>query len=141
MKYTLLFENEFAEIHYYSQIHTIGHIWFSESTHLLFGKEYQEQIDILLDFSKKYKPTSLLLDLSLGKFTIDLESQKWLQEIVYPRQQKMGLKRKAYILGDRYQILSISLKQTAEEDPNQYFTFKYFEKRKEGLEWLSTFED
>lgn len=138
--YTKVFENQFAKIHHYPQIDTIGHIWFPETTQLLFGKEYQKQIQIFMGFCDKYNPSQLLFDLKNGEFTIDLESQKWLQEVVYPKQEKQGIKRKAYVVKqEKYDILSIAVRQTAEEDKQQFFEFKYFHNMDDALHWLASF--
>lgn len=138
--YNNIFENEFAKIYHYPKIDTVGHIWLPETTQLLFGEEYREQIQIFMDFCDKYSPSQLLFDIKEGEFTIDLESQKWLQEIVYPAQKKQGVKRKAYVVKPaQFDLLSIAVKQTAEEDIHQFFDFKYFSITKEALQWLSEF--
>lgn len=135
-----IFENKFAKILYYPKIDTIGHIWFPETTKLLFGKEYQEQIQIFMEFCNKHTPSQLLFDLKNGEFIIDIESQEWLQEVVYPIQKTKGVKRKAYIIKqEKLDVLSLSLKQTTEEDLNQYFDFKYFSETDEALQWLGSF--
>lgn len=138
--YDNVFENEFAKIHYYPDINTVGHIWFPETTELLFGEEYREQIQIFMNFCDKYHPSQLLFDLKDGEFTIDVKSQKWLQEVVYPTQKAKGIERKAYVISqEKLNVLSLSLKQVAEEDPEQHFDFKYFSNTEEALRWLSFF--
>lgn len=135
---TTVFENSFAKIIHYPEIETIAHIWFAETTQLLFGETYREQIQIFIDYCEKYNPIQLLFDMREGEFIIDNESRTWLQEVVYPLQRDSGIKRKAYVVSqEEVDTLSLSVKLTANEDPNQFFEFKYFAASEEALKWLS----
>ncbi|MEL7004288.1 MAG: hypothetical protein AAFN93_16345 [Bacteroidota bacterium] len=132
-----VFQNEYMNIHYYGEIRTLEQEFLPKSEEL-FDRFYQEQMLGFLEFAKVKLPVQLIINVLKGGPTMNPEIQKWMQDNYYDHLVEIGVKRKAYLLGEEL-VAQLSIKQTAEEDPNQKFEYSYFSDHNDALEWLSSF--
>lgn len=132
-----LFQNEFMKLNYYAEISTLEQEFLPRSEEL-FDRFYKEQMLIFLKRVEEHLPKQLIINILKGGPTMNPEIQQWMQDNVYNHLFDLGVKRKAYILGEEL-VAQLSIKQTAEEDPNQKFEYSYFSDHAKALEWLGEY--
>lgn len=131
---TVIFENEYMRLNSYEDFNTLEQEFLPASEEL-FDKFYIEQMIIFLDAVKRLKPAQLMINVLNGGPTMNPEVQNWMQNTLYKELILCGVKRKAYLLGEEL-VARLSIKQTAEEDPNQDFDYAYFSDRNKAIDWL-----
>ena len=70
------------------------------------------------------------------EFTISPEIQKWIDEKIFPRYIKAGVKKFAYIMSSDM-VAQLSIEQTMEEQQaSQGFQTNYFDNEADARKWL-----
>lgn len=133
-----VFQNRYMKLKFHEKVNTLEQEFLPDSAEL-FDRFYKEQMNIFLKTIKEYMPSQLIINVLQGGPTMNPEVQEWMQTNFYDELVVCGVKRKAYLLGEEL-IAKLSIKQTAEEDPNQQFEYKYFSKHSKALQWLEEYE-
>lgn len=127
------------KLNFYDKLSVLEQEFLPESQEL-FDKFYIEQMLNFLEAIKYYTPAQLMINILQGGPTMNPEAQLWMQENFYVEISKYGVKRKAYLLGEEL-IARLSIKQTAEEDPNPRFVYQYFSDKDKAIDWLANYTE
>lgn len=98
---------------------------------------YRQELTNYFECVKEHQPKCVLIDAVDANYAITVETQKWIVDTFFPIYKEIGLKKMGILLPEEI-ISNLSIEQTMEEnkDPNMMQT-RYFNEKKEALEWLS----
>jgi hypothetical protein len=134
-----LFVNDYQAIYYYEDLGALEQRFTAKSTRIS-GDTYMDEMRIFnrlieANQTEDKKINKLIINILAGGPTMEPKVQEWMHRYFYQQIAKMGIKYKAYCVGEEI-LANLSIELTAEDDPNDLFKYKYFESLKDGLAWL-----
>jgi len=99
-------------------------------------EEFKEELEIQAKLSETYHPKYFLFHSQEFNFTITPTMQEWIDQTIFPRYVKAGVKKFAYIFSSDT-IAQLSIEQAMEEEiGSQAFKTMYFSHADEAKKWL-----
>jgi len=129
-----IYKNKYFSIEYFKESSHVVFTWFAE-TELMSQDEYKEGLLKTADLVEKYRPTKMLLDNTLLKFTVFPEVQQWTAEHIFKRTIAVGLVKNAIVESEEI-IAELSIEQTYEESIAKTKQVRQFGNKAEALKWL-----
>lgn len=100
------------------------------------NSQFEKELEIQAKLSETYNPKGFLFHSKNFEFTISPEIQKWIDEKIFPRYIKAGVKKFAYIMSSDM-VAQLSIEQTMEEQQaSQGFQTNYFDNEADARKWL-----
>lgn len=125
------FDNKFVSIN----IDQILFCRWKSATTDMDAADFQACLLEVVNLVKENKPIGLLGDNRNFNFTINLELQKWHDEIIVNQYLENGLGKLALLHTEDF-IAQISIEQMARETDDGKFKIHFFDNEAEALSWL-----
>jgi len=99
-------------------------------------EEFQEELETQAKLAETYHPKYFLFHSQEFNFTITPTMQEWIDQTIFPRYVKAGVRKFAYIFSSDM-ISQLSIEQVMEEEVgSQSFKTMYFSNPDEARKWL-----
>ncbi len=108
-------KNSFIEIKWNKSSAFMETTW--TTTPLMSQKKYRELLALYIQQIEEYQPDKLIVDSREAAYVIEPEDQDWLNENIYPRTVKAGVKKLAFVVGTDV-FMQISLEQVSTDSHN-----------------------
>lgn len=109
-------------------------IWLPETANM-DDEEWKTCVRAYADAIPKEKLAGFYVDNTSFLYPIDIDLQDWLNEEIYPKNKKDGLRKTALRVSADF-ISQLSVDQTVNEVPDPSFQFKFFANDAEAIAWL-----
>jgi len=109
-------------------------VW-KESTVEMTDEEYKNQVLLYKDFVEQTQPFAAYINTQKFLYTIDPETQEWINTHVFPATVEAGLRRMAILISEDF-FGQLSVEQTMTENPELGFSTYFFEYEQKAIEWL-----
>lgn len=130
----IIFKSDFSELFYNNKNDLFIYRRFANEKYS--NKVYQREAEKLAELTEKYKPSCLLLNNKEFTFSITPAIQEWVNNNIFPRLIKAGIKRGAFVVSEDL-FAQVSIEQTMEEDTGKKLKTKFFDTEEEALKWLT----
>lgn len=97
----------------------------------IFRIEVLKQTELIEKYEVKY----VLIETLNFTFTISLTTQTWIDEEIYPKWAKSGVKKIALTTSQEF-IAQLSIEQAIDENSSKEMVSQFFENESKALEWL-----
>lgn len=138
---TSIHKSNYFELIVHPEIKTFEARFFKDAEKLLdekFRVEYTLLTRLLDENQTKDDPFSnLLVNTLAGGPIMEPVMQKHMHEIVYPKFWEVGIRTKAYCLGEEI-ISRMSVELTVQQAPEAKFQDRFFGSLEEAKEWLAS---
>ncbi len=119
-------------VNYNQEAQLMDTVWLKDITDDI----YTESIYAYADCVKKYEPHGILIDFSLGNYTVTPDKQNWTNQLLDEIYKGYGkLKKVAFVVSEDL-FTTISVEQMV-DDITYQFESVYFKDRTEAMEWLA----
>ena len=135
-----LFENDYQTI-YLHEDNNIFEQRFKSKSQEIFGEAYINEMRIFGDQmaanqTSEKEVSKLIINTLDGGPTMEPSVQTWMHNNFYPQISNIGIKSKAYCLGEEI-LAKLSIELTVEDDPNALFKYQFFSSLEDSINWLN----
>ncbi len=131
----VLFENDYLSVHLLEEEKIILGHWKPTSPYFTTDL-FKENMQTWLEEVKKYKDINVLADARTFTFTIEPETQSWVNENIIGLYPEYGVKKLGFLVSPDI-FAQVSIEQTIDEK-EQAFEVRYFEEEAEAKAWLAS---
>ncbi len=130
----LLYESEFVKIVFDEENLVVEN--HRRDCSEMSDENYRTEAIILAEFVEKHKPKGILMNNREFNFVIVPSTQIWVNQNIFPRLLKTGLRKGAFVVTDNV-FSQVSVEQTLDEEESKPFIIKYFKNIEEAKNWLT----
>jgi len=109
-------------------------VW-KESTVEMTDEEYKNQVLLYKDFVEQTQPFAAYINTQKFLYTIDPQTQDWINTNIFPATVEAGLCRMAILISEDF-FGQLSVEQTMTKNPELGFSSCFFEDEQKAIEWL-----
>lgn len=122
---------------------SIAHMTVLSATERLTREGFQQDLLSMCESMEAHVIEGLLGDNRKQRFTIDIETQQWLGQVIYSKFIQMGIRKMAMLMPHEF-MAQLSLEQTFEEVRGKQgevlMQMAFFEDESEARVWLRSLE-
>jgi len=127
--------NNFIKLIHYPDLNAVECLWL-EDTKIMTDKQYREYVLEFAEFIKKKRPKNVIVNTKKFDFIINVTTQTWLIENLYPVYAELQIEKHAIICSTDF-VAEISIEQVLEEEVTHPFENAYFEDLEKAKEWIA----
>jgi len=132
-----IIQNKFLKLDFEEATKTLISVWHTFND--MRTSDYENLFLKYVDAVKKFEPTNLLIDAINAQYAISVETQQWINELVYPLYEELKIKKMAIVMSEHF-IAQLSFEQAAEEISVSGMEVEYFVNQNKAMQWI-TVED
>ncbi len=130
----VLHESKYAKIELDDDLSMITHTWTYRTTEMV-EKDFKDEMTILADFFKKYRPKRVLVDQRNFFFTILPALQQWIDINVNKILYDNNCQKVAFVVSPDV-LAKLTTDQTFESGYSSQLNVKFFDNIVEAREWI-----
>jgi hypothetical protein len=131
-----VYKSNYQTINFFEEKKLLQKEWYPV-TEEMSSATFQSEVEKIAELAEKHKAEKFHDNTSNFAFPISPELQTWVNESIFPRFIKAGLKKYAIIVS-KEMIAQLSIEQTMEEDNASSFQVRYFDSPSKAQQWLES---
>jgi hypothetical protein len=129
-----VYKSDYQLIHVDVEKKLLKKEWYA-TTDTMKTPAFMREVEKIAELAEKYSVEKFHDDTTLFAYPIAPDVQTWVNEEIFPRFIKAGLKKYAIIVS-KEMIAQLSIEQTMEENNASSFQVKYFDNPTKAQHWL-----
>lgn len=131
-----IYESNYMTLYFCTKDNIIEEVW-NETSEKMKEKEFQTEILTTLKYMEIHQAKYYLVNAKLLHFTISVELQAWMFQNFITPFLKLGIYYAAFVMPTEI-ITQLSIEQTTDEESDGIFHRRFFDNKKEALNWLKS---
>ncbi len=128
-----IISNKFLKLDFDKESNCLISIW--QTINDMRDSDYQRLFLKYYEAVEKLKPTYILINAADAQYAIPVDTQRWVNQQVYPLYEKLGVKKMAIVMSE-YFVAQLSFEQVAEEIEVPGMEVEYFISQKKAMQWF-----
>ena len=128
-----IIENRFLKLDFDQETDCLISIW--QTINDMRDSDYRKLFLKYYEAVKNLKPSNILVNAFNAQFAISVETQQWINELVFPLYKALKVEKMAIVMSENF-IAQLSFEQAAEEVGVPEMQIEYFVSQEKALSWI-----